>query len=933
MHSQRILSYRTVLFLGCFFLCSGPLISMHAQYFLQLNSQGTYITQENSSELQLAEFTLECWFSINDTGVVMHPDTTGAAIVPIIAKGFPESTSGAGMNYLLGFRKEDRVLYAVFEEQAPAGNPRTYSSLEGFTSLQAGTWYYAAVTYNGYYLTLYLNGNVESRLEVGKPPLTSCLNDLTIGTALDANGTEHGLFDGLIDGIRIWNYARSQAELRQHLNHEILTQQPGLVIAINLNEGNGNSIQAVGLLNTPFLVGEKFTWHAGSPPEMLLPPECLSTPLLKIGLISDPQYCDCDAGPTRFYRESLHKLPAAIDTMNSHNVDFVMNLGDMIDRYPQSYDSMVPLYNKLLMPGYNLLGNHEFDLIPDSVKHTITNRLNMPDRYYDFSYRNWHFLVLDGTELAEYSRVLHPELQEEGDSLWQRVQGKINAYDWNGGIGRNQLEWMRQKLTACYERSEPVILFSHHQVFPFNDRKNLWNDTAVVELISEFPNVVAFINGHNHDGSYGFHEGIHYLSQRAMLETQDENSFSILSVYPDRIEIDGQGLNRDRVWLYDRDDTISRVIRISNNLIRSRDTSGTFIGVMSLQQINGTRDEADFKLSNDTLDGQLFFLSGDSLFLNTNADLSGKEKYQVLIQAMNCLKQQFAVTVTMEFDSTTIHLLNPLPDTVMDIKQKYFSLSIADIFLDSSRYGLTYRVQTQHPETATVLLEAGNLICQPHQMGDTRVFVTAVDTFTHQQVTDTFLLQIRRLYNLPPYVIHFVDSVFLQVNRDTLVLIPDTLFADPDGDTLIYTSDTTGLQVVKIEYDAGKFLIIPIKSGESEVILIASDNYGGEAQLIFYITVQEPILDPVHKAIRNSFAVQYDLLNNEIIIESPLVRKEIQVSITEISGKYSGILFGGILPGGRNHLTLGDFYPPGVYILSIKMGNDTFQTHKIVITR
>ena len=54
-----------------------------------------------------------------------------------------------------------------------------------------------------------------------------------------------------------------------------------------------------------------------------------------------------------------------------------------------------------------------------------------------FFTKSWHFLVLDATELSAYAGVLHPELAEEADSLWQRVQGQVNAYSWNGGISRN----------------------------------------------------------------------------------------------------------------------------------------------------------------------------------------------------------------------------------------------------------------------------------------------------------------------------------------------------------------------------------------------------------------------------------------------------------------------------------------------------------------
>jgi manganese-dependent ADP-ribose/CDP-alcohol diphosphatase len=153
-------------------------------------------------------------------------------------------------------------------------------------------------------------------------------------------------------------------------------------------------------------------------------------PLLKIGLIADPQYCDCEPAGTRYYRESLKRLSVAIDTFNNSKVDFVMNLGDLIDKYESSYGPVIQLYKKLNMPFYNLLGNHEFEEVSETFSSSILRFYNMPDFYYDFSYKNWRFIILDGTELGEYASFLHHDLLHESEKLRQSISGNINEHPW-----------------------------------------------------------------------------------------------------------------------------------------------------------------------------------------------------------------------------------------------------------------------------------------------------------------------------------------------------------------------------------------------------------------------------------------------------------------------------------------------------------------------
>ena len=85
-----------------------------------------------------------------------------------------------------------------------------------------------------------------------------------------------------------------------------------------------------------------------------------------------------------------------------------------------------------------------------------------------------------------------------------------------------------------------VIVFSHIPVRPLNNAHNLWNDAEIVDIIENYSNVKAFINGHNHAGNYIFKNGIHYVTLKGMVNTS-VSSYGILEIYNDGLLLKGYG--------------------------------------------------------------------------------------------------------------------------------------------------------------------------------------------------------------------------------------------------------------------------------------------------------------------------------------------------------------------------------------------------------
>jgi len=270
-------------------------------------------------------------------------------------------------------------------------------------------------------------------------------------------------------------------------------------------------------------------------------------PVLSFGVIADPQYADVKPAGSRHYRESLGKLKAAVTELNKHDLKFVVTLGDVIDRKYTSFDDILPLYKPLKAPSKFVLGNHDFDMA-DADKGKVLGRLGMKRGYYSETVGDWQFIYLDGTDVSTYRYPKDSAATASAKELLgkMRQEKRKNAVSWNGALGGDQLQWFAAELDKVKSSNKRVIVFNHYPVFPLNDSHNLWNNREVVGLIAKHPNVVAYMNGHNHRGNYAVNKTCHYVNLKGMVETKDKSAFAVVRCYAGRIEVDGYETEPDR---------------------------------------------------------------------------------------------------------------------------------------------------------------------------------------------------------------------------------------------------------------------------------------------------------------------------------------------------------------------------------------------------
>lgn len=262
-------------------------------------------------------------------------------------------------------------------------------------------------------------------------------------------------------------------------------------------------------------------------------------PLFQFGAIADCQYHSSE-GKRRKYNQSPDKLKACIEDFNKQELSHIVHLGDFIDRDWDSYDVVLPIAATSHVPFYHVLGNHDFS-VAEEYKEKVPARLGLTERYYDFSIGKWRFLILDTNDLSLYAHPKGSDAYESSLAYFNKMPIEPKSY--NGGIGPEQMGWIEQKLQQAQKHGEAVILHSHHAVYPYNNH-TVWNAEEITALLEKYSCVAAYMNGHLHDGAYGFKNGIHYLTLKGMVDTE-ETSYSTIKVFSDRIEVHGTGRQDD----------------------------------------------------------------------------------------------------------------------------------------------------------------------------------------------------------------------------------------------------------------------------------------------------------------------------------------------------------------------------------------------------
>ncbi|MFB3879637.1 MAG: metallophosphoesterase [Armatimonadota bacterium] len=265
-----------------------------------------------------------------------------------------------------------------------------------------------------------------------------------------------------------------------------------------------------------------------------------ATPLT-FAVIADVQYADQDDSGSRHYRASLEKLQQCVADLNTKPLAFAIQLGDIVDRGSDNLDRVIAVFNDLKAPKHHVLGNHDVTV----GREAAYVRLGLTAPYYSFAADKWRFVVLDCSDVSvEGGWPEGSEHYRQGRDWLEQLKREAspNAETWNGGIGEEQLQWLKQQLAEAKAERQRVIVFGHMPVLAAAcaDWALLYNHEEVAQLLESSGVVAAYICGHEHAGGYGQRNGVHYLTVQGMVEAP-ETAYAVLTLYEDRMEVRGTG--------------------------------------------------------------------------------------------------------------------------------------------------------------------------------------------------------------------------------------------------------------------------------------------------------------------------------------------------------------------------------------------------------
>nr|WP_294988984.1 LamG-like jellyroll fold domain-containing protein [uncultured Sediminibacterium sp.] len=230
-------------------VCAGSPVTLTApggQTFgksIDFNGSNNIVIPHNNSLNFTSQYTVESWIKVN-----------GYQYGTIISK-FEDDNNNRGWMVNMGETGDPTKLSVVHSRLGTWTNPIQWNT--GFQP-SLNTWYHIAVVFDASlssnHIKLYVNGALTSQTSWPYTLTPNVANMYFGGYDGPGNGVNGGansrFFNGKIDEVRVWNFARTASDISAFYNQSVSPSTSGLVAAYSFNEASGNAItDATGVNN------------------------------------------------------------------------------------------------------------------------------------------------------------------------------------------------------------------------------------------------------------------------------------------------------------------------------------------------------------------------------------------------------------------------------------------------------------------------------------------------------------------------------------------------------------------------------------------------------------------------------------------------------------------------------------------------------------
>ena len=262
-----------------------------------------------------------------------------------------------------------------------------------------------------------------------------------------------------------------------------------------------------------------------------------NSPIVRVALVADPQYTDSEPKYRRNFRRGRTHLQSLIATFNQDpSLDFIINLGDFVNGdTPDELPVMAEIFRQSRIPVYHTPGNHDLNL---NTLEQLSEHLGQKAFFYDFSIGPFRFISVNSCDESLFA----PKDSPEYIRIQHYLENHPELRTWNGRLSAQHMDWLRNRLADARDCGQKAIIFTHIPILSQTSQAGvtLYDYQDMLALLDQFPEVIAWIAGHDHDGSTIVRNGVLHKSVMGLCETELPTAV-IASLYPGRMELEAIG--------------------------------------------------------------------------------------------------------------------------------------------------------------------------------------------------------------------------------------------------------------------------------------------------------------------------------------------------------------------------------------------------------